>query len=101
MLQVNNITFEYSEEKIILKNINFTLQKGEHLCVMGASGCGKSTLLKALYGLLDLKSGTIFYNDFQILGPEYYLVPGVDFFKYVAQDFDLMPFTSVSENIKK
>lgn len=101
MLQVNNITFGYSKEKTTLKNINFSLQKGEHLCIMGASGCGKSTLLKALYGLLDLKSGTIFYDDFQVLGPEYYLVPGVDFFKYVAQDFDLISFTSVSENIKK
>jgi ABC-type Fe3+/spermidine/putrescine transport system ATPase subunit len=68
---------------------------------MGESGCGKSTLLKAIYGLLDLNEGMLFWNDFQILGPAYYLVPGMDFFKYVAQDFDLMPFTSVSENIKK
>ncbi|WBX73666.1 ABC transporter ATP-binding protein [Tenacibaculum pacificus] len=101
MLQVNNITFGYSKEKIILKNINFSLKKGEHLCLLGESGCGKSTLLKAIYGLLNLNEGTLFWNDFQILGPSHHLVPGVDFFKYVAQDFDLMPFISVSENIKK
>lgn len=101
MLQVNNITFGYSKKKTVLDNFNFTLQKGEHLCVMGESGCGKSTLLKAIYGLLDLQKGTIFWNENQVLGPEFHLVPGMDFFKYVAQDFDLMPYISVSENIKK
>lgn len=101
MLKVNDISFSYSDEKTTLKNISFSLKKGEHLCIMGESGCGKSTLLKAIYGLLDLDSGTLFWNDIQILGPKHHLVPGMEFFKYVAQDFDLMPFTSVSENIKK
>ena len=101
MLQVNNISFSYSKEKATLNNINFSLQKGEHLCVMGESGCGKSTLLKAIYGLLDLDKGSLFWNDIEILGPEHHLVPGMDFFKYVAQDFDLMPFITVSENIAK
>jgi len=101
MLQVNNITFGYSKNKTVLDNFSFTLQKGEHLCIMGESGCGKSTLLKAIYGLLDLQKGTIFWGENQVLGPEFHLVPGMDFFKYVAQDFDLMPYISVSENIKK
>ena len=101
MLQVNNITFGYSKNKIVLNSFNFTLNEGEHLCVMGESGCGKSTLLKAIYGLVNLKKGTIFWNENKVLGPKFHLVPGMDFFKYVAQDFDLMPYTSVSENIKK
>jgi ABC-type Fe3+/spermidine/putrescine transport system ATPase subunit len=101
MLQVNDVSFGYSKKKIVLDSFNFTLKKGEHLCVMGESGCGKSTLLKAIYGLLDLKKGTIFWDDHQVLGPKFHLVPGMDFFKYIAQDFDLMPYISVSENIKK
>ncbi|MDP5106047.1 MAG: ABC transporter ATP-binding protein [Polaribacter sp.] len=101
MLQVNNITFGYSKKKIVLNNFNFKLNEGEHLCLMGESGCGKSTLLKAIYGLIDLNEGTIFWKENQILGPKHHLVPGMDFFKYVAQDFDLMPYISVSENIKK
>jgi ABC-type Fe3+/spermidine/putrescine transport system ATPase subunit len=101
MLQVNNITFGYSKKKIVLNNFNFTLNEGEHLCVMGESGCGKSTLLKAIYGLVNLKKGEIFWKETKVLGPKFHLVPGMDFFKYVAQDFDLMPYTSVSENIKK
>ncbi|MDP5092791.1 MAG: ABC transporter ATP-binding protein [Polaribacter sp.] len=101
MLQVANLSFQYVAKKNVLKNIHFTLKKGEHLCVMGESGCGKSTLLKLIYGLLDATEGTIFWDETPILGPKFHLVPGMDFFKYVAQDFDLMPYTSVSENIKK
>jgi iron(III) transport system ATP-binding protein len=101
MLSVNNLSFQYQSKKPVLKDITFQLKKGEHLCVMGESGCGKSTLLKAIYGLLDLNKGTIFWNDTEVLGPKHHLVPGMDFMKHVAQDFDLMPYTSVSENIKK
>ena len=101
MLHVQNISFGYSKNNIVLDDFTFTLNEGEHLCIMGESGCGKSTLLKAVYGLLDLQKGTIFWKEKQILGPEFHLVPGMDFFKYVAQDFDLMPYISVSENIKK
>ena len=101
MLKVNNISFKYSKNKPVLENFNFSLKQGEHLCVMGESGCGKSTLLKTIYGLLDLQKGTIFWNENEVLGPKKHLVPGMDFFKYVAQDFDLMPYISVSENIKK
>ncbi|WP_299049548.1 ABC transporter ATP-binding protein [uncultured Polaribacter sp.] len=101
MLKVQNISFQYHKNKPVLQDFDFTVQAGEHLCIMGESGCGKSTLLKAIYGLLDLKKGEIFWNDEQILGPEFHLVPGFDKFKYVAQDFDLMPYISVSENIKK
>jgi len=101
MLRVQNISFHYHKNEPVLQDFDFTIKKGEHLCVMGESGCGKSTLLKAIYGLLDLQKGNIFWEDEQILGPEFNLVPGFDKFKYVAQDFDLMPYISVAENIKK
>ena len=101
MLVVNHISFGYSKKKIVLNNFNFTLKEGDHLCVMGESGCGKSTLLKAIYGLLNLNNGEIFWKENEVLGPKSHLVPGMEFFKYVAQDFDLMPYISVSENIKK
>ncbi|GLB48019.1 ABC transporter ATP-binding protein [Neptunitalea lumnitzerae] len=100
MLNVANISFSYNE-KPILKNLSFNVQQGEHIAVVGESGCGKSTLLKCLYGLFDLDAGEMFYNETQILGPAYHLVPGMDFMKYLAQDFDLMPFITVAENIGK
>ena len=101
MLNVANISFQYAPKKEILSNISFNLKEGQHLCVMGESGSGKSTLLKAVYGLLDLKKGSIYWKNQEVLGPAFHLVPGMSFFKYVAQDFDLMPYTSVAENIGK
>ncbi|TXG37259.1 ABC transporter ATP-binding protein [Seonamhaeicola maritimus] len=98
MLQVKNISFRYKEEPV-LKNIDFSVNVGEHLSIIGESGSGKSTLLKLLYGEFDLNEGEIFWNGKQILGPAYNLVVGYDFMKYVAQEFDLMPFTTVAENV--
>lgn len=101
MLKVNNISFSYTKNKPTLNNISLSLKAGEHLSIMGESGCGKSTLLKVIYGLLDVDKGTLFWNDHQILGPEHHLIPGMEFFKYVPQNFELMPFTTVAENISK
>lgn len=101
MLKVSYISFQYAPKKEILTDISFTLGEGQHLCVMGESGSGKSTLLKAIYGLLDLKKGSIYWKSHEVLGPAFHLVPGMSFFKYVAQDFDLMPYTTVAENIGK
>jgi ABC-type sulfate/molybdate transport systems ATPase subunit len=100
MLQVKNISFSYSDS-ITLNNIDFSLEKGINLAVIGESGCGKSTLLKLIYGLYDLDKGVIFWNDVEVLGPKFNLIPGMDFMKYLAQDFDLMPFITVGENVGK
>lgn len=98
MLQVNQLFFSY-EDKQVLSQISFSVLKGQSIALIGASGSGKSTLLKLIYGLLDADSGSIFWNDKQILGPAYHLVTGIDEMKYLAQDFDLMPFVSVAENV--
>lgn len=98
MLNVNRLSYRYKEEKV-LHEISFSLEKGKHYALIGASGSGKSTLLKLVYGLLDAGEGTIFWNENQVLGPAYHLVPGMAFAKYLAQDFDLMPYVTVRENI--
>jgi ABC-type sulfate/molybdate transport systems ATPase subunit len=100
MLQVKNISFSYTTE-ITISSVDFTLVKGQNLAVIGESGCGKSTLLKLIYGLYDLDQGEIFWNDNQVLGPKFHLVPGMPYMKYLAQDFDLMPFITVAENVGK
>jgi iron(III) transport system ATP-binding protein len=100
MLKINLNKFSYLDASV-LENIGFQLKKGDQLSLIGESGCGKSSLLKIIYGLLDCDNGTFFWNDIQILGPKFHLVPGMPFMKYLAQDFDLMPFTSVGENVGK
>ena len=100
MLQVKNITFGYQEQSV-LTNISFNVKEGEHLAVIGESGSGKSTLLNLIYGELDVLEGEIFWKSKQILGPKFNLIVGFDFMKYVTQEFDLMPFISVEENVGK
>ena len=100
MLTVDDILFSYTDQITIHKN-SFSLDKGKNLAIIGESGCGKSTLLKLIYGLYDLNQGHIFWNDIEVLGPKFNLVPGMDFMKYLAQDFDLMPFITVAENVGK
>lgn len=100
MLQVKNISFSY-KKKLVLSDVNFIINSGEHLSVIGESGSGKSTLLKLLYGEFDLNEGSILWKNEDILGPKYNLVIGYDFMKYVPQEFDLMPFITVEENVGK
>ena len=100
MLEIKNISFTYTETPVI-EEVSFTIDKGQNTAIIGESGCGKSTLLKLIYGLYDLNSGSITYNEKPILGPKYNLVPGEDYIKYLAQDFDLMPYITVEENVGK
>lgn len=98
MLKVQIPSFGYNDQTI-LKEISFEVAKGEHVALMGESGSGKSTLLKIIYGLLHVENGSIFWGETEALGPNFNLVPGEPYMKYLAQDFELMPFISVEENI--
>ncbi|MDT0555635.1 ABC transporter ATP-binding protein [Patiriisocius hiemis] len=99
MLNATISSFSYPDSKTVLKEVSFKLEKGEHLAILGESGCGKSTLLHLLYGLLQLEEGEIIWNGKPLLGPASNLVPGESFMKLVAQEFNIMPFTSVAENV--
>ena len=102
MLTISHVFFSYSEKnQAVLKNISFKIELGKNLAIIGESGCGKSTLLKLIYGLHDVKAGTIHWKDELVTGPKFNLVPGMSQMKYLAQDFDLMPYISVAENVGK
>ena len=102
MLKIDNLNYNYPGfEENVLTNINFEVQKGEVISVIGESGSGKSTLLKLIYGLLDFNDGEIKYGDKKLKGPLYNLIPGHKMMKYVAQDYDLLDFVTVGENVGK
>ncbi len=98
MLTVQNVSFAY-DVKPVLKNVSFSIQKGQHIALIGASGCGKSTLLKIIYGLLAVEKGDLFWDDKKLLGPNYNLVPGEENMKYLSQGFELQHYRTVAENI--
>ena len=99
LLRVQTVNFKYPQQNI-LQDINFTLQKGEILAVIGESGCGKTTLLKCIQGLLPLQKGEIYFNNELVPNPEDVLVPGVEGIETVYQDFNLQNGLTVFHNIK-
>ncbi len=65
MLKINNLAFSYKEDEI-LKNINFTLNKGEILALLGPNGSGKSTLLRCINGILKPDKGKVIFDNYNI-----------------------------------
>jgi len=61
MLEVRDLFAGYNGANVIF-NINFTVQSGESLCIIGPNGCGKSTLLKSIARIIDYK-GTVSINN--------------------------------------
>jgi energy-coupling factor transport system ATP-binding protein len=64
ILQINNITFQYNELDIALKNVSFSVTKGEWLAIVGHNGSGKSTLARILNGLLLPQEGTVQVGEY-------------------------------------
>lgn len=101
LLEINNLFFSHTPEKNLFRNFNLKVEEGKIIALAGESGCGKSTLLNLIYGLLDGESGEIIFDNKPILGPKKNLVPGEDDMKLVAQNYDLMPYSTVAENVGK
>jgi iron complex transport system ATP-binding protein len=59
ILEVENLSFSYTNEREILKNVSFRVNKGTFLAITGPNGAGKSTLLNLIRGLLKTDSGLI------------------------------------------
>ena len=62
LLSVNNMEFSYKDRKI-LNGINFTVEKGDFISILGINGSGKSTLLKCINKILSYEKGSILLND--------------------------------------
>lgn len=101
LLEINNLYFSYSKERPLFQNLNLKFDEGRIIALAGESGCGKSTLLSLIYGLLDWESGDIIFDGKKLMGPKGNLVPGESQMKFVAQNFDLMPYATVAENVGK
>lgn len=101
LLEINNLHFSHTKDNPLFKNLNIKFEEGKIIALAGESGCGKSTLLNLIYGLLDWESGDIIFNGIPLYGPKENLVPGEAEMKFVAQNFDLMPYSTVAENVGK
>ena len=94
-IEVKHLTVNYAEknrEFTALRDVNFTVEEGEFVSVIGASGCGKSTLLSVLEGLYKQADGTISISGKPVEGTG--KERGV-----VFQHYSLFPWMTTRKNI--
>lgn len=96
-LKLENVSFQYNENKPVLKNINLNISSGQRVAFVGKSGSGKTTLLKILLGMLPPNSGRVFANGIPLneLQEDHWL----QHIAYVSQEPYLFSGTII-ENIK-
>ncbi|MDO6582805.1 ABC transporter ATP-binding protein [Photobacterium sp. 2_MG-2023] len=80
-------------EFVALKDVNFTINKGEFISLIGHSGCGKSTVLNLVAGLLDATDGGVILEGREIDGP------GPER-AVVFQNHALLPWLTVYQNVE-
>lgn len=101
MLEVKNLYCSYGSMEV-LKNVDFKVDNGEVVAVIGSSGSGKTTLLRCLSFLNKANSGTIIFDDFE---KDITRLKKNDIMKlrskmgYVFQDFNLFRNMTVRQNI--
>jgi NitT/TauT family transport system ATP-binding protein len=91
-----NKVYEGSGRRVeAVRDLTFTVEAGELVCLVGPSGCGKTTLLKCMGGLLTPTAGEVRLNDRPVSGPP----PGMAF---VFQEYgrSLFPWMRVRENVE-
>jgi NitT/TauT family transport system ATP-binding protein len=85
-LSFDRIGMVFPDGTEAIRDVSFTVDKGEFVTVVGPSGCGKSTLLKIASGLLDPSRGSVMVDR--------------DRLGYVFQDPTLLPWRTVQQNVE-
>lgn len=95
MIDVINLEKKFDNGFTALKSVNFTIEKGDLICLLGPSGCGKSTILNLIAGLLTPTSGDIKFSGSSII----HTAPKNRDIGFVFQNYALYPHMTVLENV--
>ena len=94
LLELQNITAGY-DKNVILKDLNFQVEKGELVSLLGSSGCGKTTTLRLIAGFSTPMEGKFIFDD-----KDYTQVPlNKRHFGFVFQSYALFPHMTVFDNV--
>ena len=91
LVDFNNVTFSYDDDKNVVENLSFSIKKGEHVTLSGRTGAGKSTIFKLLLGLYEPDNGSVL-----IAGQKATAIPDSEkrkVYGYVEQTFHMVPGT--------
>ena len=99
ILRIEHLNKSYENNQLVLKNLSFSLNKGEVVVIVGPSGCGKSTFLRCLNMLEPIDSGEIHFKDQRISRNEKNVHEIRQRIGMVFQSFDLFPHKTIMGNI--
>jgi branched-chain amino acid transport system ATP-binding protein len=99
MLRLENITTQYDDSVIVLRDISLNVKKGDMICILGSNGAGKTTLLKTITSQLKPLRGQIYFEDKRIdpLKTHQVIRLGIS---VVPEGRRLFPEFTVYENLK-
>ena len=98
-LEINDLSFSYMKNELILNKVSLSINKGEFVSVLGISGSGKTTLLRLIAGLDKQNSGSIILENKVIADKNSTLAPEKRNIGLVVQDKALFPHLTVNKNI--
>ena len=98
-LKISDLKKYYNESEPLIRNLNFSVNKGEIVSFIGESGSGKTTFLKCLAGLEKINSGSIELNGKILNDDTTFVNPNLRKIGFVFQDYPLFPHINVLENI--
>lgn len=94
-VQVKNLRKVYENGHEAIKDVSFSVKKGDLVCLLGPSGCGKTTILNMLAGLLTPTSGDILFDGKSVVKT----APKDRQIGYVFQNYALYPHMTVLQNV--
>lgn len=95
MIEISNLRKVFDNGFEALKSVEFSIEKGDLVCLLGPSGCGKTTILNLIAGLLDPTEGDIQYNGESMVNKH----PKDRDIGFVFQNYALYPHMSVLDNV--
>ena len=99
ILNVENVSVQF-ENQWVLRDISFSVRRGEMLAIIGESGCGKTVLLKTLIGLHTQTSGTVFFDGIELHKLSYFELAQVRTrWGFVFQQAALFDSLTIGDNI--
>jgi len=98
LLEAKNMSVSYGAVKAI-ENVSFKVNAGEIIAMIGPNGAGKSTVLKAVFGLVNIQTGDVYFNGESIKGlrPDEHVSKGISL---VPEGRRLFPSMTVIENLE-
>ena len=101
LFKIKNLEYQILNKKI-LSNLNFNIEEGKHLLILGSSGSGKTSLLNLMSGLLKPTKGEIFFEDYNyslLLDEEIDNIRATNF-GFIFQKLHLIGHLNVKQNIE-